>query len=370
MTLIQLEIIAICSLVAISCALPGSFLVLRGISMMSDAISHSILLGIVLSFFITKTLHSPLLFIGAVLAGIATVVLVELILATNRLKKDATIGFIFPIFFATGILLISKFTGNIHLDTDAVLLGEVAFAPFNRLYINGINLGPYALWWSGLTAILNSAIIFLYYKEFKLTSFDPQLASSLGFSNRLMHYILMIMTSITAVTAFNTAGSILVVGFMIIPPATAYLITSRLSHLLIISCILGISAASMGYISAFLLNISIAGAITTVMGLIFTAILLLSPEKGIITKLLDLNQKKIKFGNQMLLIQLLDHETQPNVTFENTISNMTLHMKWTKKFIKNILKYSIQKGHIQRKGNNLTLTPLGREIAKRFMVLT
>ena len=99
MTLIQLEIITICSVIAIGCTLPGSFLVLRGVSMMSDAISHSILLGIVLSFFITKTLHSPLLFVGAVFSGIITVILVELILSTNRLKKDTAIGFIFPIFF-------------------------------------------------------------------------------------------------------------------------------------------------------------------------------------------------------------------------------------------------------------------------------
>ena len=278
MTFIQLEIITICSLVAISCALPGSFLVLRGISMMSDAISHSILLGIVLSFFITKTLHSPLLFIGAIIAGVLTVALIEIILSTNRLKKDAAIGFIFPIFFATGILLISKFAGDIHLDTDAVLLGEVAFAPFNRLNINNIDLGPIALWSSGIITLLNICIIYLCYKEFKLTSFDPELASSLGFSNRLMHYLLMIMTSITAVTAFNTAGSILVVGFMIIPPATAFLITSRLSQMLILSCILGISASFIGYIFASLLDVSIAGSITTIMGFLFISILLFSPE--------------------------------------------------------------------------------------------
>jgi manganese/zinc/iron transport system permease protein len=134
MSIDQLLILGIACLVSVACVLPGVFLVLRGVALMSDAISHAILLGIVVSFFLVGNLHSPLLIVGATLSGLLTVFLTEWVIHTRRLKEDAAIGLIFPIFFSIGVILISKYAGHIHLDTDAVLLGELVFAPF-RAYI-------------------------------------------------------------------------------------------------------------------------------------------------------------------------------------------------------------------------------------------
>ena len=142
----QIEIQLIAALVAAACAIPGVFLVLRKMALISDAISHSILPGIVLGFFITQDLSSPLLIVLAAGTGIITVVLVERIQKTGLVKEDTAIGLVFPALFSIGVLLIAKNANDIHLDVDAVLLGELAFAPFDRLLLMGIDAGPKAAW--------------------------------------------------------------------------------------------------------------------------------------------------------------------------------------------------------------------------------
>ena len=272
---IELQIILIACLTSIACILPGVFLVLRGVALMSDAISHAILLGIALMFLFVKNLHSPLLIVGASLAGIATVFLTELLINTKRLKKDAAIGLVFPLFFSIGVILISKFARNVHLDLDMVLLGELAFAPFNRLMINGIDCGPYALWvMSGIT-LINALFVSLFYKELKLITFDPVLARSLGFSPVLIYYALMTLTSITAVGAFDIVGSLVVVALMITPAATAYLLTNQLHTMIGLSLGVGIASSIFGYVLATVLDASIAGSIATMTGVLFLGALLL-----------------------------------------------------------------------------------------------
>ena len=128
----QIEIVLIAAVVAASCALVGSFLVLRRMALMSDAISHAILFGIVLMFFVVESTTSPLLIVAATLTGVLTVLLVEALTRTQLVKEDAAIGLVFPLLFSLGVILITRYASNVHLDVDAVLLGELAFAPFNR----------------------------------------------------------------------------------------------------------------------------------------------------------------------------------------------------------------------------------------------
>src|SRR3712207_6752016 len=178
----QIEIQLIAVVTAAACALPGVFLVLRRMAMMSDAISHSILLGIVLAFFVVENLSSPLLVVGAALTGVATVSLVELLQRTGRVKEDAAIGLVFPLLFSIGVILVSRYAGSVHLDIDAVLLGELAFAPFRRLVIGGVDLGPQALVLMTAILVLNAVLIGLFFKELKLATFDAGLTAALGFS--------------------------------------------------------------------------------------------------------------------------------------------------------------------------------------------
>ena len=171
---IGIEIIIIGCLVASSAAIPGCFLILRKMALMSDAISHSVLLGIVVMFLAIKTLHSPLLIFAATLTGLATVYLTEILISSKQLKKDAAIGLIFPLFFAIAIIL-NQFASNIHLDQDAVIIGDIAFAPFNRIIIKTIDFGPIAIWIMGIIFIINATFVKLFYKELKICTFDQRL---------------------------------------------------------------------------------------------------------------------------------------------------------------------------------------------------
>ena len=166
MTVTQIEIQLVASVVAVACALPGVFLVLRRMAMMSDAISHTVLLGIVLAFFVVGDLESPFLVLGAAAMGVITVSLVEALNRTGLVKQDAAIGLVFPALFSIAVILISRFARGVHLDVDAVLLGELAFAPLNRMTFFGIDL-PAALWVMGGILLINIAFIALFFKELK-----------------------------------------------------------------------------------------------------------------------------------------------------------------------------------------------------------
>ena len=163
----QIEIQLIASLVAIACAIPGTFLVLRKMALITDAISHSILPGIVIGFFITHDLSSPILILLATATGVLTVILVEFIQKTGLVKEDTAIGLVFPALFSIGIIMISKNASDVHLDIDAVLLGELAFAPFDRLIVQSIDLGPKSLWIIGTIVMITLSLLFTFFKELK-----------------------------------------------------------------------------------------------------------------------------------------------------------------------------------------------------------
>lgn len=269
MNLLQLEIILIASITAVACALPGVFLVLRGVSLMSDAISHAILPGIAVMFLLVHSLESPLLIVGAALSGIVTVLCTEFLIHTQKLKKDTAIGLVFPLFFSIGVILITQCARNVHLDTDMVLLGELAFSVLNRITYNGVDVGSHALWvMSGILA-LNAVSIFFFYKELKVSSFDPQFAQVALLRPSLVYYLLMILTSITAVGAFDVVGAIVVVALMITPPAAAYLCTRTLPRMLFLSTLFGVISAIGGYLFAAWADVSISGSIALLTGILF-----------------------------------------------------------------------------------------------------
>jgi manganese/zinc/iron transport system permease protein len=277
-----LIIIAVGVLIAVSCALIGSFLLLRQLTLLGDAISHAVLPGIVIAFLLTGS-RSPLpMFIGAGVFGVLTVLLVDLFLRTRKLREDASIGVVFPGLFAVGVILVSRYAHHIDLDLDCVLYGEIAYAPMDLWLVDGASWGPKPLWVAAIVLALNVSVILLLFKELKLTTFDPRLAASLGFSPVLLHYLLMTLTSVTVVGAFESVGAILVVAMLVVPPATAYLLTDRLPTMLLLAALLGAAAAALGYAAAYWLDASIAGAMATTAGLMFLFALLAAPRHGMI----------------------------------------------------------------------------------------
>lgn len=272
----EIEIQLIAVLTAASCAIPGVFLVLRKMSMTSDSITHTILLGIVLAFFAVNDLSSPFLLIGAAVMGPVTVWLTELLTKTGLLSEDSATGMVFPLLFAIAVILITRYAGTAHLDTDSVLLGELAFAPFDRLVIGGVDIGAKGIYISGVLLIVNIIFTVVFYKELLVVSFDPVLASVMGFSPAIMHYSLMGAASLTAVGAYEAVGSVLVTAFMIAPAAAAYLLTEDLKKMLVIAVIIGGICGIGGYQTAAFFEVSIAGAMACWAGGIFLAAVLWS----------------------------------------------------------------------------------------------
>lgn len=359
MSLAQLEIQLIASVVAVACALLGVFLVLRRMAMMSDAISHTVLLGIVIAFFLTRSLASPLLLVGAALMGVVTVSLVELLNRTQLVREDAAIGLVFPAIFSIAVLLISRFAGDVHLDTDAVLLGELAFAPFNRLRLFGMDMGPEALYTTGGILVLNLVFIVLLYKELKLATFDPALAAALGFAPAVIHYGLMTLVSLTAVGAFDAVGSVLVVAFMIAPPAAAYLLTNRLSRMLVYSALIGIFSAISGYWVAHWTDASIAGSMATMTGAAFLASYLLAPERGLLAQARRRQEQRIEFALTMLTMHIAHHTATREAEQENAVMRLNEHLKWSPKFAMDIVGIAERSGLVQQSKGLLVLTESG-----------
>lgn len=364
---VEIQIIAV--IVAVACALPGVFLVLRRMALMSDAISHTILLGIVLGFFILGNLDSPLLIVFAAAMGVITVSLVELLMRTQLVKQDAAIGLVFPALFSVAIILISRFARGVHLDVDAVLLGELTFAPLDRIHIGAVDL-PRSLLVMGIILLLNVIFIGLFYKELKLTTFDAGLAAALGFSPVLVHYALMLMVSVTAVGAFDAVGTVLVVAMMIAPPSAAYLLTDRLSRMLLYSSVIAVAGALGGFWLAWFLNANIAGSIASVLGVLFLGVFLMAPERGLLSQAARHRRRRWEFAQTALTIHLLNHEHTPDSASECRVDHLHYHLHWEPNFAVEVAEQAVRGGLVNRRNGDLTLTAGGRERAKAALIHT
>lgn len=276
-------IILIGALVGSSCSILGCFLVLRKMSMIGDAISHSVLPGIVIAFLISGSRESLVMMFGAAAIGLVTVFLIQMF-QNSGVQADASIGVVFTALFAVGVVLISLYTRQVDLDLDCVLYGEIAYAPWDTLHIGGTSIGPKAVWGVGASFLLNIVVISLFYKQFKISTFDPALAASLGIPVVFFHYLLMSLVSISTVASFESVGAILVVGMIIVPAATAYLLTDKLSWMIMISIALSIVSSLLGYFVAYLLDASISGTMVVVTGVLFIVALLFSPKHGVLVK--------------------------------------------------------------------------------------
>ena len=315
----EIQLIAI--LVAGACSILGVFLVLKSMAMVSDAITHTILLGIVLAFFIVHDLNSPLLIIGAGIIGVLTVYLVELLNSTRLLKEDSAIGIVFPLLFSIAVILISKYTKNVHLDVDSVLLGELAFAPFNRIELFGLSIAK------GLVSIfvifmVNLVFVMIFFKELKISTFDKALAITLGMKPILVHYMLMSLVSITAVTSFEAVGSILV---------------------------------------AILFDVSIAGSIALIIGILFIIVLIVSPKSGLISTIKRKRNQKLEFSVKILLIHLANHMNTPNEIDECGVDTLEYHLRWEKIFLNRVLKKAMEKKLIYIENRIFKLSDKGKE---------
>jgi len=354
-------------LVAAACALPGAFLVLRRMALITDAISHVILLGIVLAYFIVRDLKSPFLLVGAAIGGVATVALVELLQRTKLVKEDAAIGLVYPALFSVAVLLVTMKAANVHLDVDAALVGHLSFAASRKVQMTATSEMPLSSLVMAVVLTLNVAFIAACYKELKITTFDAALAASLGFMPVLLNYVLMTLVSLTAVTAFDAVGAVLVVPMMIVPAATALLLTNRLAEVLALSVLVAIGAALGGFWLATWANANYAGAIAVVLGLEFAVAWIAAPRRGLIAGRLRRRHQYREFLETLLAIHLLHHEGTPAESEESALAGLHRHLRWPQKQVNRVVGWATGDELMEARDGQLVLTATGRELARHML---
>lgn len=259
-------------LVTAACGLVGNYLLLRRMALIGDAISHSILAGLVVAFLIFQYNATWVMFFGALTAGFVTVVLIEMIYQNSRIKPDAAICIVFTVLFALGVALMSSMEnhGNIHIDAECVLYGEIAFVPLEpHVEIFGVSLGPPSVVRMGLVFVGIIGMVLLFYKELLITAFDNGLARALGMRTGLWHYGLMGALTLVVVSAFEAVGAILAVAMLIVPPMFAAQISDRLSVRLLLILFHALVAALVGYHLSIWLHCSTAGAMVVASAILF-----------------------------------------------------------------------------------------------------
>ncbi len=412
-------------LIAVCGGMLGVYLLLRGMSLTSDAISHTVLLGIVVAFLLmTETFglegdtSSPWLILGASLAGVATVVLTEMLYRSGLVKQDAALGLAFPLLFAIAVILVSRFVDDVHLDEDAVLVGEIGLAWANtnshcfdncdsvtitpdhpaakqtRQCVNCRELGisprdegaefrltcsncgyytPAQAFSAGLLerepllvffpksitvmlvmTVLTTTFVLIFFKELKLTTFDAGLAQALGFRPGWLNYTLMVLVSLVAVGAFDAVGSILVIAFFIVPPAAAYLLTDRLSLMLLISPLIGAAGTFFGYdlargqlfgvipVSAGIAALnrlfglelieqwdsSISASMVLMIFILFVLAWVLSPRYGLLSTQIRLANRRRRFADQVVLAHIHNHQHTALHKTECRLDTLHKHFRW------------------------------------------
>ena len=351
-------------LIATACALLGTFLVLRKMAMMSDAISHAILPGLVLGYFLAQGPNLLAGFAGAALAAVITVAVVEALQNTRKVAGESAIGIVFPAMFALGTFIVSKYFANVHIDTDAVLFGNIEFASLDLFEVGGRYLGPQSIWVGGLLVLLNVAFVGLLFKELKLATFDPGLATALGLSPVFIHYALMTVVSVTTVGAFTAVGSVLVVALMIVPAAAAYLLTDDLKRMIIYAVLIGAFSAVSGFFIALAMDASVAGSMAMMTGVCFLLALLFSPLHGLVAKARRLERQRVRVALDNLLVHLFNHQGDLGEEHEAEVAHLSTELRWQPGFAQTIIQAATNMGLIQRADGHLQLTEQGLKEAQ------
>ena len=257
---------------ALACALPGVWLVLRRQSMLTDAISHSVLPGIVVAAVASGTLHSPWSILGAALMGMLVVMGAEFLESTGLISGDGPQGLIFPALFSIGVILVSTRFSQVAVSESAILVGDLNLAAFLPLQVGGADLGPQYLWVMGGVLLLNIAFLAVFHRQLKLITFDRELATTIGLRVRLLNQAMMLLVSVTITASFYAAGAVLVVAMMIVPAAVAQLVSRSLAVMFAVVSVVAVSNAVAGFWVAYWLDAATSSGLAVFYGLTFLVV--------------------------------------------------------------------------------------------------
>ncbi len=380
------------ALSAMSCALLGNFLVLRGLSMMGDAISHAVLPGLAMAFLLTDSRDSLPMLVGAAVVGVMTAALTQWLADLGQVEPSASMGVVFTVLFAIGLILIVRGADSVDLDPGCVLYGAIELIP-----LESYTLWDYALrWWpSGgrapawlavaqqvevpraivtlaVVLVIDLGFVLLFYKELKVSSFDPQLSTTLGINATVMHYALVTLVAATAVAAFESVGSILVIAMLIVPGATARLLTDRLPTMIATSLIVAVLCAVWGHVAAAVVpawfgftDTNTAGMMAVVAGILFTLTVIAAPRHGVLTKLARQAAMATRIAQEDilgLLYRIEEWGDQTRPALRSTAISQALAARSVVTHL--ALWRLVQNGKIQRSDGTYRLTNTGRQWAR------
>ncbi len=355
-----------------ACALVGCYLVLRRMSLMGDALSHAVLPGLAVAFIFSGAYDIGPLMIGAVAAGLLSTFLIQTLHQYARVPSDASMGVVFTGLFALGVVLIKKgIPPGVHFDIACVYQGTLEFTPFYTVNLLGREV-PRAFAITGGVFLLNVAVVSALWKELKLSAFDPALATTMGFSATLLHYLLMALVAITAVASFEAVGSILVVAMLIIPPATAHLLADRLAPMVLVSMLVAIAAAVLGYVFGTVLDTNIAGMITVAAAGLFGLAVLFAPQHGVVSAMVRNFSASLSVVRGDLLAMLyrfeeLGSERLFTASEAETVVGGGLLANLALGGLVRDGRIARNSGIVALAGDQLELTPAGREAARQLV---
>ncbi|WP_018527414.1 metal ABC transporter permease [Alkalispirochaeta alkalica] len=361
---------------ALACSLPGVFLVLRRLSLVAEGISHAVLPGLVAAFALSAALGgagilppalAPVLVILApALIGLLLVFGVETLNRTGLLTSDASLGILFPALFSIGVILVSRRYAGVPLSEGSILMGDITFAALQQLRVGDLLLGPRALYRMGTILLLNVLFVLFFYKELKITTFDPLLAISLGISPAKIHYAFTALVAITIVGAFETVGAILVVALLTAPAAAAYLVSKTLPRMIFFSCLIAAAGALGGLWLAWLLDSTTSGTMAMVMGLIFLGTLATAPRRGLIGRWRLVRRQRLRFAEQVLVAHLIHHAQGERAAPACSEGGICLHLQWSRPFADRVVARALLQGTVRLDQGKLLPTERGRTFHRSF----
>lgn len=388
-------IAAIAALAAVACALPGCFLVLRRLAMMGDAISHAVLPGLAGGFLLVlwasdagsiRTVlpwiagadprHPLVMLTGAIVVGILTAVFTEFLHEHLRTDRGAAMGIVFTSLFALGLIMIRRAADDVRVDLDpaCVLYGSLELARLDTLQIAGRDV-PRALVTLGGVALLNGAGTAILLRVLRATSFDPAFSQVAGLRPRVAHLLLMTMTAVTAVAAFEAVGTILVVAMIVTPAATAQLLARRLGAMLIVAAAIGVVSAIGGHWAAITVprvfgfeDTVTSGMIAVVGGVLFALAIVLAPRDGI----LPARRRTHALGMRILAEDLLGmlyraEEAGEQLSIEIVRARASAGLDVGPRRVASACARLRRRGHIETADGMFTLTASGRALARSLV---
>lgn len=343
-----------------SCAILGCFLVLRRMSLLGDAISHAVLPGIALAFLFTGSVSGWPIFIGALVLGLLTSALTQAVTSLGGVSEDTSLGVVFTSLFAIGVIMLQTFARHADLDADCVFYGQIDFVAADTVPFLGIEVSrPLFTLVPMLLATL--AFVVAFWKELKIVAFDPALARAMGLKVNAIHYAFMAMVAGVCVASFESVGAILVVAMLIVPPATASLLSDRLGWMIAWAVAIGATSAVFGYLLAATVNTSVAGAMAVVTGIQFLVAVLAAPRSGLVSRWLRNKALAVRIAAEDVLARLFRQEESGDRR-QGTVAT-----KSTRLIDRAAMWWLRRRGFVTESAGALALTEAGRLEARSLV---